>query len=144
VPTIQRVFQQTLAYLKERFGSDMSAWQWSRLHVMPLRHVLANRGDLGQLLNHGNVSVRGDMTTVCNTGCDPDWLATTGAGYRLIADLSTSTLMAVDGQSQSGNPLTPHYSDQLDDWLSGRYHALPLARADVSDIVVETLTLQPE
>ncbi len=121
----------------------MSQWQWSRLHRMPLKHVLASRGDLGQLLNHGDVPVKGDMTTVCNTGCDPNWLATTGAGYRLIADLSTTVLMAVDGQSQSGNPGTPHYSDQLQPWLSGEYHPLPLDRADVSKIAVSTLHLQP-
>jgi penicillin amidase len=143
VPTIHRVFTQTLAFLKDRLGQEMTSWQWSRLHKMPLKHVLANRGDLDRLLSHGNVPVKGDMTTVCNTGCDPDWQATTGAGYRLIADLSTTILMAVDGQSQSGNPGTPHYSDQLDSWLSGEYHPLPLHRADVSKIIVETIQLRP-
>ncbi|MBW8884007.1 MAG: penicillin acylase family protein [Planctomycetia bacterium] len=143
VATIQRVFAQALAFLKDRLGSDMASWQWNRLHKMPLKHVLAGRGELGQLLSHGDVPVKGDMTTVCNTGCDPNWLATTGAGYRLIADLSTSVLMAVDGQSQSGNPGTPHYSDQLQPWLSGEYHPLPLNRADVSKLAVEVLQLRP-
>ncbi len=143
VPTIHRAFAQALGLLKDQFGSDMSQWQWSRLHRLPLKHVLATRGDLDQLLSHGNVPVKGDMTTVCNTGSDPNWLATTGAGYRLIADLSTSVLMAVDAQSQSGNPGTPHYSDQLQPWLSGEYHPLPLNRADVSKIAAETLELRP-
>jgi penicillin amidase len=53
VPRIQRVFTETLTYLTQRFGSDLSAWQWGRLHRLPLKHVLSNRGDLGQLLNHG-------------------------------------------------------------------------------------------
>ena len=37
-------------------------------HQLPLKHVLSNRGDLGQLLNHGGGPVKGDMITVCNTG----------------------------------------------------------------------------
>ena len=36
-----------------RFGPDMSEWHWGRLHRLPLKHVLSNRGDLGQLLDHG-------------------------------------------------------------------------------------------
>jgi penicillin G amidase len=143
VAAIERAFRQAIFYLTERLGGDMSQWQWSKLHRLPLKHVLANRGDLGELLNHGNVPVRGDMTTVCNTGNDASWLATTGAGYRLIADLSNNVLRAVDGQSQSGNPGTPHYSDQLDDWVNGRYHALPLDRTEASKLAVERLQLRP-
>src|SRR5205823_4027873 len=51
-----------LAYLTERFGPDMGGWQWGRLHVMPLRHILSGRGDLGQLLDSGGLPVKGDMT----------------------------------------------------------------------------------
>jgi penicillin amidase len=143
VACIQRVFAETLAFLSQRLGPDMSNWQWGRLHRMPLKHVLSNRGDLGQLLNHGDGPVGGDMTTVCNTGSDPIWLATTGAGYRLIADLATNSLLAVDAQSQSGHPGSPHYSDQLSGWISGDYHTLPLDHGDVSAVVVERLRLCP-
>ena len=52
----------------ERLGPDMSGWQWGRLHVMPLRHMLSGRGDLGRLLDQGGVAVKGDADTVCNTG----------------------------------------------------------------------------
>lgn len=140
---IREVFATTLAFLSDRFGPEMSAWQWGRLHQMPLKHVLSHRGDLAQLLNHGGGGVKGDMITVCNTGSGPNWIANTGAGYRLIADLSTDVLLAVDCQSQSGNPGTPHFSDQLDAWTSGEYHTLPLKRAAVAEIAVQRLQLCP-
>lgn len=143
MPRIRRVFSDTLAYLTRRLGPDVSAWQWGRLHRLPLKHVLSNRGDLAQLLNHGGGPVKGDMNTVCNTGSDPDWLSTTGAGYRLIANLATSCLLAVDAQSQSGHPGSPHYSDQLADWNAGEYHVLPLNRDDLSELVVDRLQLCP-
>ena len=143
LPRIRRVFSDTLAYLTQRFGPDLSAWQWGRLHRLPLRHVLSNRGDLGQLLDHGGGPVKGDMTTVCNTGSGPDWLATSGAVYRLIADLATDCLLAVDAQSQSGHVAAAHYSDQFAAWSAGEYHVLPLSRVAVSKIVVETLKLNP-
>ncbi len=125
---IVEVFQRTVDYLSQRFGNEMRQWQWGKLHQMPLTHVLTVRGDLGQLLTHGNAPAKGDMMTVCNTGSSLTWLATSGAGYRLIADLSTNELLAVDAQSQSGNPGSPHYSDQFSDWESGRYHRISLDR----------------
>ena len=80
---------------------------------------------MGELLNHGGAGVRGDATTVCNTGRGADFEAATGAGYRMICDLGESPagLWAVDCQSQSGHPGSPHYSDQFH-VLAGRdnYH----------------------
>jgi len=143
VASIRRVFGQALAKLMQRFGHDMSAWQWGRVHQMPLKHVLSFRGDLGELLSHGGGPISGDMNTVCNTGSDPALLATTGAGYRLIADLATDRLLAVDAQSQSGASGSPHYSDQFDAWKSGEYHVLPLHADEVAKIATSTLTLQP-
>jgi penicillin G amidase len=143
VPAIQRVFVETLAHLTQRFGPDMSAWQWGRVHQMPLKHVLSARGELGELLNHGGGPIGGDMTTVCNTGSDPALLATTGAGYRLIADLAINVLLAVDAQSQSGVPGSPHYSDQFDAWKNGEYHVLPLDADEVAKLAATTLRLRP-
>jgi penicillin amidase len=118
----------------------MSTWTWDRLHIMHLRHVLSARGDLSQLLDHGGAGVRGDMLTVCNTGGGVDWIAATGAGYRMVADLSSSppVLRAVDAQSQSGHPGSPHYGDQFDDWAQGRYHEIPLG-TDVAAKTTQTL-----
>ena len=125
---LRATFDQSLAILRERFGPDMNDWTWGRLHVMPLKHVLSFRGDLGELLNHGGAGVRGDMLTVCNTGSGEYWTAATGAGYRMAIDLSSSpaALRAVDAQSQSGQPGSPHYSDQFEDWQSGQYHEISL------------------
>jgi penicillin amidase len=142
-PTLRRVFADTLDDLSRRLGPDMDGWQWSRLHRLPLEHVLASRGDLGALLNHGGGPVKGDMITVCNTGSGPDWLATTGATYRMIADLSRNGLWAVDSQSQSGNPGSPHYSDRLHAWSTGEYHDLLLDRAEMSLIAVDRPVLRP-
>ena len=143
---IRSTFAEVLETLADRFGPDMAQWTWGKLHRMPLRHVLSSRGDLGGLLDHGGAGVRGDMTTVCNTGCGIDWSAASGAGYRMIADLSVTppVLLAVDGQSQSGHPGSPHYGDQFDDWISGAYHEIPLDPRQASATAVRMLKLVPK
>ena len=123
----------------------MTEWGWGQLHKIHLRHVLTQRGDLGTLLDRGGRPVRGNGMTVCNTGFDPNWGAAMGANYRLISDLSTDPpgLWAVDAQGQSGHPGSPHYGDQLTEWLAGRYHYLPLDRVTAAQEAVTTLTLTP-
>ena len=47
-------------------------------------------------------------------------------------------MLAVDGQSQSGNPGSAHYADQFDDWDQGRYHRLTLDRDAAATSAVST------
>ncbi len=130
---ILNAFRQMLEENERRLGSDLSQWTWGRAHTITLRHALANRGELSQLLDRGGYPVRGNGLTVCNTGYDPNYMASLGANFRLIADLHTSppSLFAVDAAGQSGHPGSAHYCDQLTEWINGRYHELPLERAAV-------------
>jgi penicillin amidase len=143
--TVLAAMNSALDWLADRLGPDMAQWNWGKLHVLRLRHILSGRGDLGQLLDHGGLPVPGDMHTVCNTGLGPAFEARTGAGYRLIADLAMSPpqLWAVDAQSQSGHPGSPHYGDQLQPWLRGEYHPLPLDPSEASRFSVCKLMLEP-
>jgi penicillin amidase len=123
---VRLAFGKALDQLTSEFGPNALDWSWGRVHTLQQKHVLSGRGDLGQLFDRGGVPVRGDMTTVCNTGAGPNLEATTGAGYRLIADLAEAELQAIDAGGESGNSGSPHYDDQLLDWLTGRYHRLSL------------------
>jgi penicillin G amidase len=124
--------RQALTDISQRLGADLAGWQWDKLHRLMMPHVLAGRGELGQLLTYAGMGVRGDMQTVGNTGGGADWESLSGGGFRMIADLTdTSTLYTVDAPSQSGHPGSPHYKDQLSDWLDGNYHELPLQRDKV-------------
>ncbi|HKI33377.1 MAG TPA: penicillin acylase family protein [Gemmataceae bacterium] len=135
-----------LDYLASRLGPDMGGWQWGRLHVLPLRHVLSGRGDLGHLLDQGGLPVQGDATTVCNTGQGGAFEGRAGANYRLIADFSDPLpiLWAVDCSSESGHPGSPHYGDQFEGWVRGEYHALYLDKDMAAREARTRLLLEPE
>jgi penicillin amidase len=134
-----------LDFLAGRLGPEMSGWQWGRLHVLPLPHVLSGRGDLGRLLDAGGLPVKGDATTVCNTGLGGAFEGRAGANYRLIADFSDPlpVLWAVDGSSQSGHPGSPHYGDQFEGWRNGEYHELYLDKDRAAREAVTRLSLEP-
>ncbi|MCY2966813.1 MAG: penicillin acylase family protein, partial [Planctomycetota bacterium] len=137
---IHEAFESTLTWIIGKLGANPLDWGWGRLHLLQQKHLLTDRGDLGSLLDRGGVPVRGDMQTVCNSGQAADYSAPSGAGYRMIADLSDpqATLWAVDAGSESGCPGSPHYDDQLPAWQRGEYHALRL-QGDVGPCVTQTL-----
>ncbi|MCE9530204.1 MAG: penicillin acylase family protein [Planctomycetes bacterium] len=142
---ILRTMKTALDWLTTRLGPDMSQWNWGRLHILTLAHILSGCGDLGTLLDQRGIPVPGNAHTVCNTGVGADFEGRMGAGYRLVADLSSSppVLWSVDAQSQSGHPSSATYADQLPTWAKGEYYTLPLDRAEASRSVASKLTLQP-
>lgn len=108
--------------------------RWGALHQLKPAHFLSTRGDLGTLLDLPSRGVKGDMTTVCNTGNDPQFQAATGAGYRYVTSMHTDPpeLWAIDAGGGSGAAGSPHYADQLDDWHAGLYHTISLANDGTS------------
>lgn len=143
---VLRSMKQAIDELGERLGSDMEEWCWGKLHTITLKHHLSNFGDVSKLLQRGGYPVGGNGTTVSNTGFDPNYLAAMGASYRLIADLSEVTpgLWAVDAAGQSGHPGSPHYCDQLPEWMEIKHHYLPLDRDRVDAAAKHRLLLTPE
>ena len=134
-----------LDQLTARLGAEMSNWSWGRLHTLPLRHLLSDRGDLGQLLDRGGEPVHGNGFVVSNTSSSPDFGSVSGANFRLLVDLAeTPALMwSLDAAGPSGQPGSPHYAYQFGDWRKGRYHRTYLERGDVQESIRTTLSLQP-
>ena len=58
-----------------------------------------------------------------------------------MSDPDRATLNIVLGES--GNPVSPWYMDQFQDWLQGSTYPLPFSPAAVQAAVTHTLTLTP-
>ncbi|MGH2405948.1 MAG: penicillin acylase family protein [bacterium] len=145
VDAVIEAFRRSLHGLEARLGPDMSRWTWGRVHAIPLCHALSGRGELAHLLDRGGDAVRGSGVTVCNTGYDPNYMASLGANYRLIVDLDSSppAILAVDAAGTSGHPGSPHYCDQLPAWLAGSHHLIVFDRVQIEQDAGARLVLKP-
>jgi hypothetical protein len=72
-------------------------------------------------------------------------MASIGANYRLIADLSSNppALRAIDSAGASGDQGSAHYCDQLPEWLANRQHVLVLDRAQTDREATTRLVVSP-
>lgn len=142
IAAIMKAFEGALDALTKQCGDNMLNWNWGRIHTVQQKHALTARGDLAKLLDRGGLPVKGDGLTVCNTGNDPNWGASMGAGYRMIADLADEQggLWAIDAGGESGHPGSPHYDDQLADWITAQYHYISL---DAPPVCRAVLNFEP-
>ena len=109
--------------LESRLGTDISLWRWGALHEVHWTHPLrALRPDLGALLSTPDrVEVGGDGDCVLATGVAPPSLeAVTGPVARYVMDLDDwDRSVWVVPNGVSGDPRSPHRSDQLSSWATG-------------------------
>ena len=124
---------------------DLSRWQQGSVFPLQIDHPIFSRiAPVARLLGihlaggTGPQSQSGDNSTVKQVG------RAFGPSERFTADLSgpnSTTLNLVLGQS--GDPASPWYMDQLQDWLHGTTYPLPFTPAASQPTITHTLTLTP-
>jgi len=155
------------AELRDALG-DPSRWAWARVHTTTFREQTLGRSGIGLLeglfnagpygipgtddaVNKGNTNLAGWYPDPEEAGAAPGTLfdaftMTTHPSYRLTVELSPGRLDAariVISTGQGGNPGGRHYSDLVDDWISGRTVPLPFTRDAVEARASTRLVLAP-
>lgn len=119
--------------------ADPNEWMYGDWHVVDLEHPLARfLPVVGRAAGTGPLPLRGDTTTVKQVG------RAFGPSQRFTMDWSR-----VDGSTEnivlgeSGNPMSPFFRDQWNDWYQGTTFALPFSSAAVQAQTTHTLRLMP-
>jgi len=146
---VDQALELALDDITARLGSDMDAWRWGDLHRATfknavLSHVpgIAALADLSIASDGGENTVDDGKTTAGPVG--GLYEHNHGPGYRAVydlADLDNSRFIIATGQS--GNVLSPHYSDFLERWRDVRYIRIAGPRDEVAADAIGTLTLRP-
>jgi penicillin amidase len=143
---LSETLDAALDELTSLLGEDMDDWRWGALHKVRFAHPLAILPGCDDLFVAGDLEHGGDEQTINQGMFEP------GTGYgmvvvsswRQIIDLSNvDDSVGTNTIGQSGNPASPHFGDQVEDWSSERYHPLPLSPAKVAEIAESKLTLLP-
>lgn len=119
--------------------ADLEHWTYGSWHVVDVEHPLAVfLPFLSRVAGTGPQPQSGDGTTVKQVG------RTLGPSQRFTMDWSP-----VDGSTEnivlgeSGNPYSPYFRDQWNDWYKGTTFAMPFSSAAVTAQTTHTLRLMP-
>lgn len=130
---VQRAMQEGHA------PAEPADWMYGNWHVVDLEHPLGKMLPfVGRIAGTGPWPLRGDTTTVKQVG------RSFGPSQRFTMDWSN-----IDGSTEnivlgeSGNPLSPYFRDQWNDWYDGTTFAFPFTSGAVARQTSHTLTLTP-
>jgi len=123
---------------------DLSTWRYGEAYPIDLEHPIFALSPVledlaGRPTGTGRQPQNGDRTTVRQVDFS------FGPSERFTTDLrdpDRTTLNLVLGES--GNPASPWYMDQFDDWLHGRTYPMPFTHAATQTGITHTLTLTPQ
>ncbi len=135
-----------LRELEERLGPEPSRWRWGALHQARFASPLARVSAVAELFTAAVVELGGDEDTVARSGCDArdGYPAAVVQSWKQVIDLADpDRSLGVLPTGQSGNPASPHWSDQAPVWAAGGYHALPVTRPAVEAGTTTALHLTP-
>lgn len=135
-----------LGDLDDKLGSKREAWRWERLHHAVFSHVPFGSIDFVRALFNRSIATGGDTSTVNlgQFGTSASFSQQVVASYRQVidvADLDSGLFILAIGQS--GNPLSPHYDDYLEDWGAARYRPMRIERTAVLRDQAAVLRLEP-
>jgi len=147
---------------------DPSRWAWARVHTTTFREQTLGKSGIGILegmFNAGPYGIPGTSDAVNNgnltfgawypdpkePGATPGTLIdaftmTNHPSYRLTIEMAPGRLddaRIVISTGQGGNPGGRHYSDLIDDWITGRTAPLPFTRDAVEGRLSTRLVLEP-
>ena len=134
--------------LEEVAGADPRRWAWGEIRRVTLVHPMGLRKPLDRVWNIGPLPHGGDANTVNPGPVDPldplgnpDFAIASG---RMVVETGSWDLarFCLAG-GQSGNPFSPHYSDQVSLWVDGDALVIPFTRAAVDRTIRSRLRLVP-
>ena len=119
----------------ERAGSAT----WGTVHGTISAHALGGIAPLERALglNIGPRPRAGSLYTVnvADFGSRPPFRNVHAASWRQVVDLGDMEAGAmILSSGQSGNPLSPHYRDQVERWWNGELYAVPLSSSRVAAV----------
>ncbi|MFN8499419.1 MAG: penicillin acylase family protein [Anaerolineae bacterium] len=146
---LAKAFGLAVDGLSKRFGDAPTEWTWGRLHTATFQHLpLGQSGiaPLERLFNRGPIAARGTGTTVdvASFNFRQPYAISTLSSYRQVIDLSNlENSVSIHTTGESGQLLSPHYSDMIEAWQSVQYHPMRFSEAALKAAGAEVLTLQP-
>lgn len=122
---VGRSFEQTISLLQEEMGQEWRKWSWGKIHTLMFKHPLGQNALLMNALCLGPFHVGGCGTSLNCFGhpLRTPYHVTWGPAARMILDLNHwDNSVSVNSTGQSGQPLDPHYRDQVPLYINSLYH----------------------
>ncbi|MBC8756461.1 penicillin acylase family protein [Kordia sp. YSTF-M3] len=140
-------FKEAIALLETQLGNDVNAWTWNKVHTVEHPHPMGQVETLRPYFNVGPYEVAGTREVINNLGYHYDdsgeYKVYFGPSTRRVVDFSDiENGMSILPTGQSGNPFSPHYQDQAELYIQGKFRKMMLNTEEIKRTSKNTLILK--
>lgn len=144
----EKAASKTLSLLKQNCGATPDQWVWGKIHTLKHNHPLGAVKLLDKIFSVGPFSVDGGNEVLNNLHFDLDttgyFHVTGGPALRKITDFSTiENGETVSPTGQSGNVMSPFYSDEAEMFATGKFRRMLMNRKEIEKVSKNKLVLKP-
>lgn len=139
---------KTLALLKKNCGPNPSDWTWGKIHTLKHNHPLGAVKLLDKFFSVGPFPVDGGNEVLNNLHFELDttgyFHVNGGPALRKITDFSNiENGVTVSPSGQSGNVMSPYYSDEAVMYATGKFRRMLMNRKEIEKASKNKLVLKP-
>ena len=147
LPEISDALSCVVRSLEESHGYNPDGWAWGVVRGTTLIHPVGETKPMDRVFNLGPVPSHGDTNTIHVSGVDPNDPTGNAIGVptlRMAVEVGAwdNNYWVLAG-GQSGNPLSPHYSDHFERWAVGEAIQVPFTAKAVMTAKMKSMTLVP-
>jgi penicillin amidase len=142
---IQKAFRSAMVSIESDFGGFDGDWGWKDVHTIEHNHPLGRVAALRSFFNVGPYPVHGTREVINNLMFPYDstgyYRVSAGPSTRRVVDFSDlNESRSILPTGQSGNPFSPHYKDQAELYVQGKFRKMLLdpeeIRADSDSMLI--------
>jgi penicillin amidase len=138
---------ETIGQLVELHGPEASGWEWGTVRPLTFKHPVGEKKPMDKVFNLGPFPWGGDSNTIAQAAVsflDPTANSPFVASMRMAVDVGEwdANRFILPG-GQSGNPMSPHYDDQLDLYREGGAISIAWSAENMATALVESLEIHP-
>jgi len=146
---VQKAFHSAMASIESDFGGFTGDWGWEDVHTVEHNHPLGRVASLRSFFNVGPYPVHGTREVINNLMFPYDstgyYKVSAGPSTRRIIDFSDpGESRSILPTGQSGNPFSPHYEDQAELYIQGKFRKMLLDTEEIRQNSESILILKAE
>ncbi|MDW7691317.1 penicillin acylase family protein [Flammeovirgaceae bacterium SG7u.111] len=147
--TVIAALDSALLQLVNGIGQDPEIWLWGLSHTLEHGHVLGSQAPLDKFFNVGPFPMDGSNETINNQvitiSTDLEHKVKVGPAMRIIIDFDDiENAICVLPTGQSGNFMSPHYSDQAELFVNGKFRKMMMNEGEIREKSKHILMLKSE
>lgn len=141
-----RSLEDAIASLIAQMGNDVSTWTWGKVHTLTHVHPIGREEPLDKIFNVGPFAKSGSNDVIDKEGFKYNrsgiFKVVDGPAMRMLVDFAdTDHAWSIIPTGQSGNVMSPHYSDQAYMFNNGIYRIINTNKKELNKDKV--LILEP-